>query len=481
MEVTRSELILRPDLSRVVAVPFLPHGPQTGTGDRIDDVAERLLRLTDAETDELVEQALQRFSHRHEDIEALWEEGFRAAAARSSMVARADGQRRRLLGAYFVREYAYEAAAVCNPSLVATDAVTADKPLPVVLSVRAIGEGHISSIAFRTGTIDPQGRLSLDARPPHSMIGKRTSSTYHKSTFLSKLEEIGVDHYLSRSFGSDLPTRFGIEALEAAITRFEHGDTPSLMAGEAVHLIRWLASSNYELRFGPGPVGQQVLTPAGPADSQGMEDARFVRFTEDDGEVRYYATYTAWDGHRVLPQLIETADFKVFRIQTLNGARARNKGMALFPRRLDGLYAALSRHDQESIFVMRSDQVRVWNNAEVVYTPREPWEAVQIGNCGSPIETEAGWLVVTHGVGSMRRYVLGALLLDLDDPTTILGRLREPLLEPVGTERDGYVPNVVYSCGGLVRAGRLILPYGISDGAVGFATFDLGELLAAMA
>jgi predicted GH43/DUF377 family glycosyl hydrolase len=232
------------------------------------------------------------------------------------------------------------------------------------------------------------------------------------------------------------------------------------------------------LEFDPGSeLSERVIFPAGPTESQGMEDARFVRFTEDDGSVRYFATYTAFDGFQILPQLIETPDFVSFRIRTLGGIRAVNKGIALFPRKVGGRYAALSRYDNESNYVMFSDTVRFWNDAERLQVPKSPWELIQIGNCGSPLETEAGWLVITHGVGPMRQYSLGAILLDLDDPRRVIGHLDEPILVPEEDERDGYVPNVVYSCGSLIHGDLLVLPYGFSDQATRVATLPVADLL----
>lgn len=211
-----------------------------------------------------------------------------------------------------------------------------------------------------------------------------------------------------------------------------------------------------------------------------MEDARFVRFVDEDGSVVYYATYTAFDGRRILPQLIRSPDLRTFRVATMSGPMVHNKGMALFPRRIDGDFAMLSRQDNESIFLMRSEDIRHWSTAEIILRPEFDWETVQIGNCGSPIETESGWLVVTHGVGAMRRYVLGAVLLDLDEPSKVIGRLREPLLEPAEDEQNGLVPNVVYSCGGLVNDGLLYLPYGFADYGIRFAVGELGQILTAM-
>ena len=239
-----------------------------------------------------------------------------------------------------------------------------------------------------------------------------------------------------------------------------------------------MAASNYTVEFPvESDISERVIFPSGPSESQGMEDARFVRFRHDDGTVLYYAVYTAFDGFQILPQLIETADFRTFRIATLNGEAARNKGMALFPRLIDGRYAALSRQDNESNFLMFSDDIRTWHEPIPIQQPEQPWELMQLGNCGSPLETDAGWLVITHGVGPMRRYALGAILLDLEDPRRVIGHLDQPLLVPSEDERDGYVPNVVYSCGSLIHGQDLIIPYGFSDLGCGIAAIPLGDIL----
>jgi predicted GH43/DUF377 family glycosyl hydrolase len=249
----------------------------------------------------------------------------------------------------------------------------------------------------------------------------------------------------------------------------------------ALECIQWLADSNYELRFSPKlGMSERIIFPVSANESNGIEDARFVRFIEDDRSVMYYATYTAYNGREILPMLIETQDFLQFRILTLNGSAVQNKGMALFPRRIDGRYAMLSRQDDENLFIMFSGNPHYWSDPKILMRPAEAWESVKIGNCGSPVETKAGWLVITHGVGPMRKYCIGAALLDLNDPTKIIGRLREPLLYPEGNEREGYVPNVVYSCGSLLHGKTLILPYAMSDTATAIASVSLDEILAAM-
>jgi predicted GH43/DUF377 family glycosyl hydrolase len=245
--------------------------------------------------------------------------------------------------------------------------------------------------------------------------------------------------------------------------------------------VQWLADSNYELRFPDKlALSERILFPVSDNESNGIEDARFVRFIEEDGSVMYYATYTAYNGRAILPQLIETQDFLHFRVLTLNGTAVQNKGMALFPRRVGGRYAMLSRQDDENLFVMFSDNPHYWSDPHLILRPAEVWESVKIGNCGSPLETAAGWLVITHGVGTMRQYCIGAALLDLNDPTRVIGRLRGPLLCPLGSEREGYVPNVVYSCGSLIHGGQLILPYAMSDKSTAIVSTPLAELLQAM-
>ena len=242
-----------------------------------------------------------------------------------------------------------------------------------------------------------------------------------------------------------------------------------------------LAQSNYEVQFeAEQKLSTRILFPATPSQSNGIEDARFVRFQNDDGSHLYYATFTAYDGKVVMPELVETHDFLRFRFRTLNGPAAQNKGMAMFPRKINGQFAMLARQDNESIYLSYSDNIHFWNERKLLLKPVFPWELIQIGNCGSPIETDAGWLVLSHGVGAMRKYCIGAFLLDRKDPSKVIGRLREPLLQPNENEREGYVPNVVYTCGALLHGSELIIPYAMADHATGFATVPLDEVLAAM-
>jgi predicted GH43/DUF377 family glycosyl hydrolase len=357
-----------------------------------------------------------------------------------------------------------------------------DDQTRLLMSLRAVGEGHISSIEFRTLTIDATGTIRFEPASRHAATGQRTVPlAYAKRRFSEKLKELDADNDLARSVLDRLPEPFTSTQLEDSLEVLIRGGTPHAISFETTKIIRLLAASNYITTFpASSNPSERVLFPAGPHETRGMEDARFVRFSEENGTVRYYATYTAYDGFEILPQLIETRDFLSFSISTLNGSAAQNKGMALFPRRIAGKYVMLSRKDRENLHLSTSDDVHFWHDVVPLDQPHFPWELVQIGNCGSPIETDAGWLVITHGVGPMRRYVIGALLLDLEAPSRVVGRLPFPLLAPEENERDGYVPNVVYSCGSLRNGDDLVLPYGMSDGAIGISVISIPELLAAL-
>jgi predicted GH43/DUF377 family glycosyl hydrolase len=320
--------------------------------------------------------------------------------------------------------------------------------------------------------------VSIDLPGRYPITARHRSARYVKQIFREKLIELRVHGGIAAAVLEPLTEKFTMDELNAEIQKVNLNEDAASEASRATRALHWLAASNYESSFPESSqLSERVIFPAGPTESSGMEDARFVRFTDDDGSVTYFATYTAYDGYQILPQLIESKDLLTFRIATLNGVSARNKGIALFPRKINGRYVALARLDNENNFVMLSDDVRFWHDAQLIQRPTHSWEITHIGNCGSPLETDAGWLVITHGVGAMRQYSLGAILLDRDDPTRVIGSLREPLLEPNEEEREGYVPNVVYSCGSMICGGRLILPYGFSDSGAGIATLDLGDLL----
>ena len=351
------------------------------------------------------------------------------------------------------------------------------------MSLRATGEGHISSIEFRSGVIQKDNAIVMDAISPYVVFPEvDLNPTYRKTSFVNKMAEMGLEHEWCHQILDALGATFTREELDKSIQRAAHGMRPlNRELQRIVDLLRWLSESNYQIEFSSKlSMSERIIFPVSSNESNGIEDARFVRFADDEGTVTYYATYTAYNGRSILPQLIETTDFLHFRMLTLNGLAVQNKGMALFPRLINGHYYMISRQDDENLYIMSSDNPHYWSDPSVLQRPGQPWEFVKIGNCGSPIETKAGWLVITHGVGPMRKYCIGAMLLDLEDPSKVIGHLKEPLLKPEGNEREGYVPNVVYSCGAMIHQGRLILPYGLSDSAATIVTMDLDEVLAAL-
>ncbi|MBI5515139.1 MAG: glycoside hydrolase family 130 protein [Deltaproteobacteria bacterium] len=482
LNITRSRQRLLPDPRRVLARPYLP-GEEIilSGGSRSSLLLGRILGLTESEVTAQLASVMREFTTRHRAFGALLDRHFNLVAHNLGPGAQLSVDRCRLIGAYFTHEYAVEAAALFNPSIVPAPDQTGLAPgeQRVIMSLRAVGEGHISSIEFRSGTLDADGELRLDPSGPYLVGGQRTpSATYSKHHFGTKLGELDAGNALSASVMLRLPEHFTLTELEASIAELETNGLPPAILFETIKIIRVLAASSYVTAFpATSTISERVIFPAGPNETRGMEDARFVRFTHDDGISTYYATYTAYDGFGILPQLIETSDFVTFTISTLNGAAAQNKGMALFPRLINGKHMMLSRKDRENLHLATSTDVHYWNDVVELHKPSKAWELLQIGNCGSPIETPEGWLVLTHGVGPMRRYCISALLLDLDDPRRVIGRLRAPLLEPDASEREGYVPNVLYTCGALVHGSRLVVPYGFSDAGIAIATIALPELL----
>lgn len=476
-----ADVRLVPDARRVITKPFLPGEEFFPDGaSRIEVVVRRILAMDEAVVHTTLAAVREDFDGRHRDLDAVLHANFDLVARRVDLADDLSADRKLLLGAYFSHEYSIEAAALGNPSMVAApdQSGLAAGETRFVMSLRAIGEGHISSVEFRSGVIGADMGITVDRSSRHAATGRRTTTEYDKDFFESKLAELGALNEFAHLVFAGLGSRFTMPDLEAALRRLDEEGVDRILSVETSHILHWLASSNYRIEFPPGnDLSERVIFPGGPTESHGMEDVRLVRFVHDDGKVVYYGTYTAFDGHQVLPQLIETDDFVGFRISTLSGPAAKNKGIALFPRKIDGDFVALGRQDNVNNYVMRSADVRVWHEAARIQEPTQPWELIQLGNCGSPIETDEGWLVITHGVGPFRRYSLGALLLDLDDPCRSIGHLTEPLLTPGEDEREGYVPNVVYSCGSMVVGDHLVVPYGFADVGAGIATVRLDDLL----
>jgi predicted GH43/DUF377 family glycosyl hydrolase len=482
--VTRNPQRLAADPSRVITRLFVPG--QEGfeyQESRAGAVLARILALDDDEVRSALDDVVNRFLGRHRDLDGTFRRHARELADRLDPDRKLSEARMLLLGATFTSEYAIEGAALCNPSIVAhpDQTGTVAGSLRFVMSVRGIGEGHRSSIGFRTGVVDAAGRATIDDPAPLATVGAAATTLLDAAVFRSELARLrdageAADYVLDA-----LGDRFTRADLDEQLDKLQTNLSTRGHAPETISLIRSIAERTYAVEFSDHiTLSERVLYPAMLAEQAGMEDARFVRFIDDDGSVTFYATYTAYSGSHISQQLLETSDFQSFTSAPIVGRAAANKGLALFPRRIHGRYAAMSRSDRETNTVAYSDHLSVWTSSLPCQRPTQAWEALQLGNCGPPIETDAGWLVLTHGVGPMRTYRIGAILLDLDDPTRILGQLRQPLLSPATDEQDGYVPNVVYSCGALVHADTLVLPYGISDAAIGIATVPLPELLAAL-
>jgi len=480
MQIKRTGIVLSPNKQRVVLRPFEPPG-----NERILRVIGRVCTLSEQEVDALLANVLEEFHGRHQKPKAFFKRRFHEIQHHLLTDNPLSENRRLLLGAYFTQEYALESAALFNPSMVwhPDQANLPPGSRRFAMSLRAVGEGHISSIVFRSGTISGNLEIKID-EPVRFVTTPRNvpDSSYDNDLFRRKLIELGLGTPFTYAVMEGLPARFTLEQLAASLTtslrenRSHHADLEPL-----VEQVIVLAKSNYEIQYTPDhELSERVIFPFSPTETNGIEDARFVHFQDDDGSSRFYATYSAYDGKMVLPQLLETTDFLQFKMHTLNGPAVANKGMALFPRKINGHYAMLGRQDGEHLFLMYTDMLHFWHTKELIIKPTHPWEYVQMGNCGSPIETDAGWLVLTHGVGAMRKYCIGAMLLDLNDPSKILARLHEPLITPNEVEREGYVPNVVYTCGAIVHQDHLVIPYAMSDYATTFATIEMKELLGAM-
>jgi predicted GH43/DUF377 family glycosyl hydrolase len=483
VNVTRKEVLFQPDSSRVIA-RFLFTNPE-----RSIELIEKIIRLPEKKQQETLTQVLRDFSKRHRSISRIFEKHFNRLSPLFNRLSinpyNLTSSQKVLIGSYFTMEYSIEAAAFFNPSIVADPDQSELTPgqKRVIISFRATGEGHISSIAFRSGIIDNLNNITV--APPGKMLESPEhiqNHTYRKTSFSSKIAEMQDCNSSAYSLIMDkLTDTFTYEELKRYVM-----ETRMQVANDARSLVlldemMWLASSHYEMDFSVDTdISERVIFPIADTEIKGIEDARFVRFTEDSGEVIYFATYTAYDGVTILPKLLVTKDFYHFKVMPIHGEVAQNKGMALFPRKIKGKYAMLCRIDGVNNYIAFSDNINVWREASILQTPRYPWELVQMGNCGSPIETPEGWLIITHGVGPVREYVLGISLLDLNNPEKEIGRLPDPLLLPNAKEREGYVPNVVYSCGSMIHGDSLVIPYAMSDHSSTYATVNLAELLAAL-
>jgi predicted GH43/DUF377 family glycosyl hydrolase len=480
LKIKRKKKRIKGDTSRVIARPHIPNGAH-----RISKIIQRIVDLPDTTAEDLLAQIMLDFSERHKDIRRVFKRSLNKVRGHVPRDAVPSETKMALIGAYFTMEYSIESAALFNPSMVLhPDQNNLDKGcLRFIMSLRAIGEGHVSSIVFRSGILDRHNTFIFD--PVSDYVERpdiRLNPVYDRQLFLLKLNEMEVCNEVTAHILDQLPEDFIYNELKEKIGALHASPIFSeARQNQTFEIMHWLANSNYEVEFRPDHrISERVIFPVSENESSGIEDARFVQFFDDNGEVTYYATYTAYNGLRIMPQLIETKDFIKFKVITLNGQAIQNKGMALFPRKIDGSYVMLSRQDGENNHIMFSDNIHFWQESKIIQEPTRPWEFIQIGNCGSPLETDQGWIVLTHGVGPMRQYCIGAMLLDLENPAKIIARLEEPLLTPHEEEREGYVPNVVYTCGAIFHNSDLVIPYGMSDIKTGIATVGVKELINCM-
>lgn len=476
--IDRKPIKVYPDPKRVIA-RFFFNGDE-----RAVEVVKHVMSLSDEEVFDLISPLLQEYSKRHRNITKILT---RHCKKIKSCIETAgydleslDKYQKLLLGSYFTHEYSIESAAFFNPSVVAdpdqSDLVEGE--LRVIISFRAVGEGHISSVVFRRALIDRNHNIAVI--PVGNYIDEAEivkNAIYNKKLFFKKAVDSKIDIEVIDELGVKLQDKFDYSTLRKIILDSKGHAEDDLKKLEYDKVL-WLSDTYHEISFSRDTdISDRVIFPISEFERKGIEDARFVRFVKDDGSIVYYATYTAFDGAMIMPKLLQTTDFYDFKISPLHGIGAQNKNLALFPRKINGKYAMMSRIDGWNNYLMYSDKLTVWDNPVKLQSPKFPWEFIQIGNCGSPIETEHGWLVITHGVGPMRRYCLGASLFNLDDPSIEIGRLNEPLVIPNTDEREGYVPNVLYSCGSIIHNGELIIPYGLSDYCSSFATVKIDLLL----
>ena len=471
MKVTKNPIRLHASAKGVItSFLFLPGS------NRIRNVIKRVQNFSDEEVETSLEKVLKDFATRHRNINDTFTNHFK----RINNLYKDDlllfyPKKRLLLGAFFTKEYSIQAAALFNPSIVPHPNQQDLQPgeQRFVMSLRATGEGHISSIVFKTGIVDDKANITLDEASNYFTSLKKNEEAAYNKNFIK--ERAASFPQFKTELLDILPDAF--TAAEAIHIFNENSLAQTAAMYDAVCQVKEILDTNYELEISSHlPINEKVIFPIAKAERMGMEDVRFVQFK--DGEKScYYGSYTAYDGNHIKTQLVETSDFDVFKIRTLYGAAVSDKGMALFPEKVNGKYVMISRQGGEMINIMFSDDLYFWDTYQTLMEPKHTWELVQLGNCGSPIKTDKGWLLLTHGVGAMRTYVIGAILLDLHDPTIIIGRLNKPLIEADEVEREGYVPNVVYTCGLLRHNNLLLIPYAVSDSATGFVTIELQDVL----
>ena len=477
LQVKRINLRLNPDVKKVI-----PRFFNTGN-ERSLALINKVIQLSDQEANDLFLQVYKEFCDRYQNIGSIFEKHYELVIhllpEQDRLTISKD--KKLLIGSYFTMEYSLEHAALFNPSIVEDPDQSGTGPgeLNVIVSFRATGEGHISSLIFKRGKLDKDAMIHIEPSGTYMNEGRITQQRLNnKAAFEELLSQTMLPEAIRKNILRQLQDTFSYKEIELILKTALHQLEPRMSRNRLKYDILSMVNTSYVIHFLPDSLlSERVIFPATFTEKNGIEDARFIKFTGEDGSGTYIATYTAYDGTFILPHLIETKDFLHFKMSPLHGKAAINKNLALFPRKINGQYAMISRIDGINNYIMFSDDLYLWETAILLQKPKYPWEFVQIGNAGSPIETEKGWLVITHGVGPMRKYCLGASLFDLNDPTKELGRLKEPFLMPDGDERYGYVPNVVYSCGTIIHQDRLFIPYAVSDYATSFATIPLKELL----
>ncbi|MBE7176841.1 MAG: glycoside hydrolase family 130 protein [Mucilaginibacter polytrichastri] len=478
LAIERKSVKIYPNSRRVIARFFF------SSDERAKGIIEKVMAMSDEDVLPIILPLLQEYSKRHRNITKIFERNCKKLKYLFDKMDidhdNMDKMRRMLIGSYFTHEYSTESAAFFNPSIIEDpdQSELEEGRKRVIISFRAVGEGHISSIAFRRALIDENNEIEvIDEGNYIDEAEVVRTAMYQKKLFLNNAINTQIKSDVLNKIGHMLDDEFDYTTLRKLIIKTTELEDDETMKVEYEKVL-WLADSYHDIVFSlDTDISDRVIFPISEFEKKGIEDARFVKFTDDKGESCYYATYTAYDGIMIMPKLLKTSDFYHFEIKPLYGDGAQNKNLALFPRKINGQFAMISRIDGVNNYIMYSHNINVWEKPQMLQQPKFSWEYIQIGNCGSPIETEEGWLIITHGVGPMRRYCLGASLLKLDDPTVEIGRLREPLLIPRNDEREGYVPNVLYSCGSIVHNGELIIPYGLSDYGSAFASVNLSALL----
>lgn len=477
MLVNKLPIKLTPSPQRMLLRPFIPGNPA-----QVEHILFRVFSIPKKEQIRILDKLYLRFKDERENIRSVFFRHFEHVKGYLHTDMHITDELKQLTGAYFTQQYSLESTALFNPSIVPHPVQDKSGLVKFIISLRAVGEGHISSIVFMEGEIDHSLNITVHENSPIILEPTQKSYQYDKSMLIQAANDLGIPTDISQSIFENLEQTFDYETLDKTIiiTKSKNSYDRNIEIENSLNRLRQLALSNFSISFSTNQISARAIYPSSPSQRNGLEDARFVKFTDEDGSSKYFATVTAFNGNTIMPEMLETNDFNEFKISTLHGPASKNKGMALFPRKINGKYIMLGRQDNESIYLMQSDNIYFWSEYTRIMIPTYSWECIQIGNCGSPIEIDEGWLVITHGVGPVRSYSLGAVLLDKNDPSKIIGRLKEPLLEPDKEESYGYVPNVLYTCGAMVINRTLILPYAMSDIITTFATIHVDDILKEM-